>query len=332
MNAPFPYFGGKRTVAALVWARLGAPKQYIEPFCGSAALLLAAPQPASLEVIGDGSGFIANFWRAVKHQPGEVARWADYPVSHVDLGARHVWLMGQRDRLGAALQDPDWPGDAKIAGWWLWGQCCWIGSGWCEWNGQVPHAGNAGRGIQALGKIPHAGDAGRGIQALGQIPHAGDAGMGVEALLTSSGRAAWRWLHEVAARLERVRVVHGDWARCLNHHCGGEDTAVFLDPPYKGFEALYRAAPVAGEAEAWARENANLRVALCGLRGDYDLPGWDAVDWERKRPTYSGGETTDQECIWFSPACLPAVPTQGGLFDETPPAAKGAATSPRTGR
>ncbi len=41
MNSPFPYFGGKRTVAAAVWARLGSPAQYIEPFCGSAAVLLA---------------------------------------------------------------------------------------------------------------------------------------------------------------------------------------------------------------------------------------------------------------------------------------------------
>jgi site-specific DNA-adenine methylase len=68
--SPFPYFGGKRSVAADVWTRLGSPAQYIEPFCGSAAVLLAAPKPASLEVINDASGFIANFWRAVKHQYG----------------------------------------------------------------------------------------------------------------------------------------------------------------------------------------------------------------------------------------------------------------------
>jgi hypothetical protein len=22
--------------------------------------------------------------------------------------------------------------DVRIAGWWVWGQCLWIGSGWCE--------------------------------------------------------------------------------------------------------------------------------------------------------------------------------------------------------
>src|SRR5579872_3220874 len=150
--APFPYFGGKRSVAAEVWQRLGSPVQYIEPFCGSAAVLLAKPCPASLEVVCDASGFIANFWRAVKHRPAAVAEWADYLVSHIDLGARHVWLLAQRDRIAGDLQDADWPGDAKVAGWWLWGQCCWIGSGWCEWTGegcvpdQKPHASDAGMG------------------------------------------------------------------------------------------------------------------------------------------------------------------------------------------
>jgi DNA adenine methylase len=297
--SPFPYFGGKRTVAADVWRRLGSPAQYIEPFCGSAAVLLAAPRPAALEVVCDGSGFIANFWRAVKHQPAAVAEWADYPVSHIDLGARHGWLMAQRDRIGAEMQDPDWPGDAKVAGWWLWGQCCWIGSGWCDWFGQIPHAGNAGKGVQAIG----------------QIPHASNAGMGADALLTSCGRTAWAWLHRLADRLERVRVVHGDWTRCLNNHFGGDDTAVFLDPPYRAYERLYgTASPVADAVEAWARDNEHLRIALCGHRNDYSLTLWDAVEWSRGRLTYSGGNTTDSECVWYSPACLPATLTQERLF------------------
>jgi hypothetical protein len=315
MNSPFPYFGGTRTVAAAVWARLGSPAQYIEPFCGSAAVLLACPRPAALEVVCDGSGFIANFWRAVKHQPAAVAEWADYPVSHIDLGARHGWLMAQRDRIGAEMQDPDWPGDAKVAGWWLWGQCCWIGSGWCDWFGKIPHASDAGMGVQAIGQIPHASDAGMGVQAIGQIPHAGNAGMGADALLTSCGRTAWAWLHRIADRLERVRVVHGDWSRCLNNHFGGDDTAVFLDPPYRSYEALYgKAGAVADAVESWARENEHLRIALCGHRDDYKLAGWDAVEWSRGRLTYSGGQTTDSECVWYSPACLPATLTQERLF------------------
>lgn len=320
MKAPFPYFGGKSKIADTVWARLGSPRQYIEPFCGSAAILLSAPRPAALEVIGDSNGFIANFWRAVVHQHEAVAKWCDYPVSHVDLGARHVWLMQQRERIGSELQDPDWLGDAKVAGWWLWGQCSWIGSGWCEWEkeSKVPHVSDAGRGVQAIGQVPHVSGAGMGVQAIGKVPHVGNEGMG-EGMWTSCGRTALRWLGELAERLERVRVVHGSWDRCLNNHFGGDETAVFLDPPYDGYEDLYAAGPVAKAVEAWARDNAGLRVALCGHKGDYSLPGWEVVEWSRGRLTYSGGNTTDDECIWFSPACLKVATKQLDMFSEARP-------------
>ena len=275
LKAPFIWFGSKRTVVDDVWQRFGTPKQYLEPFCGSAAILLGAPTPASLEVVGDLNGFLANFWRAVKHQPDKVAEWADYPVSHIDLGARHRWLMEQRDRLGAELHDPNWLGDPKVAGWWLWGQCSWIGSGWCDWFGQIPHVSGPGRGSY-------------------------------DHLLTTGGKAAWVALHQLAARLDRVRIIHGEWTRCLNHYYGAEQTAVFLDPPYLAFEGLYGTGgtPVATAVCEWAREHAHLRVALCGHAGDYDLPGWEVMPWSRSSNTYGSDKTKDAECIWFSPACL----------------------------
>jgi hypothetical protein len=283
-RAPFPYFGGKRTVGSLVWQRLGSPTQYIEPFCGSAAVLLAAPRPASLEVIGDQNFYVANFWRCIKFLPADTYCWQDYPVSHVDLDARHRWLT-QPERcadLRGKLADPEWPGDPQIAGWWVWGLCAWIGSGWCERE----HVGNAGRGVQS------------------QVPHVSTAGQGVA-----------DWFAHLASRLERVRIVHGDWTRTLNHHYGGNETAVFLDPPYRAFERLYHAdaaVPVADEVAAWAAEHAHLRVALCGHRGDYDLPGWEVVEWSRAGNTYGGTGTKDEEAIWFSPPCAGAA--QGSLF------------------
>jgi hypothetical protein len=186
--------------------------------------------------------------------------------------------------------------------------------------GQVPHASNAGMGVQAIGQVPHASNAGRGVQAIGQVPHASDAGRDFDQLLTSSGRAAWQWLHKLAARLERVRVVHGDWSRCLNNHFGGDNTAVFLDPPYRAYEKLYGVAqPVADAVAQWARDNEHLKVALCGHKGDYDMPGWTAVEWSRGRLTYGGSKTTNAECVWYSPACRQIETAQSELFGSPPP-------------
>jgi len=131
--------------------------------------------------------------------------------------------------------------------------------------------------------------------------------------------SAASWLSSLADRLARVRIVHGDWSRCLNHHYGADETAVFLDPPYRAFEKLYSdngapSTPVADDVAAWAREHAHLRVALCGHRGDYAMPGWSAMEWSRGRLTYGGKNTTDAECIWFSPGCLPDVPAQTSIF------------------
>jgi hypothetical protein len=164
-----------------------------------------------------------------------------------------------------------------------------------------------------LGRCRTPATPGGGCRRLGRFGrrHAGSAGRGN--LLTSCGRSAWDWLHSLARRLERVRVVHGDWTRCLNNHFGGDDTAVFLDPPYRAYERLYGdVSPVADAVEKWAAQNAHLRVALCGHRGDYDLPGWDEVEWSRGRLTYSGSKTTDRECVWYSPACVKPEPS---LFD-----------------
>ena len=266
LKAPFPWFGGKRTIADDVWKRLGNPKQYIEPFCGSAAMLWAAPKRSSLEVICDQNFYVANFWRCLKFQAQAVYRWQDYPVSHVDLAARHRWLtdMKRTASLQQQLSDAEWPGDAQVAGWWVWGQCCWIGSGWCE----------------------------------SQIPHVSDAGRGVE-----------KWFLRLAKGLERCRVIHGDWSRCLNHHYGGKNTAIFFDPPYKGFERLYHGgsnAPLVANAVAeWCKANEySARIALCGHAGDYDLPGWQVLEWSRGRLTYGGSNTTADECVWFSPECI----------------------------
>lgn len=194
--APWPYFGGKSGAVRTVWAAFGVVDNYCEPFCGSAAMLLGAPDGKRVETINDADGYVANFWRAVSHDAEAVAEHADWPTNEADLFARHSWLVRQRaDLLDRLHADPEWY-DAKIAGWWCWGACNWIGTGWCSGSGPWIHdgerlvnarerseAGNAGRGINR--KLPHLGDAGQGINR--QLPHLGNAG---QAASTGSSRTS----------------------------------------------------------------------------------------------------------------------------------------------
>jgi hypothetical protein len=149
IDAPFPWFGGKRRVASLVWDALGDCPGYVEPFAGSLVVMLRRPHDPKVETVNDKDAYVANFWRAVQHDPEAVARFADWPVNETDLFARHLWLVNSgRERIAAMESDPDWY-DAKVAGWWVWGICAWIGSGWCSGKGpwQLPHLGDAGRGV-----------------------------------------------------------------------------------------------------------------------------------------------------------------------------------------
>lgn len=154
-KAPFPAFGGKSAVADLVWSRFGRIRnfigpsyngaatilEYYEPFANSIAMLLANPdydweagrwtvKHPPLETINDIDPYIANFWRAVTAEPDKVAHYANWPVHEVDLHARHRWLVAQVDFREQMKNDPDYY-DCKIAGWWVWGACLWIGGGWC---------------------------------------------------------------------------------------------------------------------------------------------------------------------------------------------------------
>lgn len=309
LDPPFPWPGGKRRIAPLVWEWLGNTVNYIEPFAGGLANLLYRPHPPQIETVNDLDGYICNFWRAVKHNPHEVARYADWPVSEIDLHARHHWLVYEagatlKDNL---LSDPEWH-DCRVAGWWLWGICQWIGSGWCKnphQTGRV-NVGRASRGINANlhQKRPNLANAGRGVVALKhQRPHLADAGLGVLAqsmpklngLRTASAMDLYGYMLALSERLRRVRVANGDWKRVLSpattYKIGV--TAIFLDPPYSAAAGrdpnLYNHddLEVAHEVRNWCLEwhqekwrgeviwegpryqHPKLRIALCGYEAEH---------------------------------------------------------------
>lgn len=299
LKAPFPYFGGKRRAVDLVWPCFGTVDNYVEPFCGSIAMLLGAPNEKRVETINDVNGFVVNFWRAIQSEPESVARWADWPVSEVDLEARHAWLVNRGERLRWALHDPDYY-DAKVAGWWVWGACSWIGSGWC------------------LGKGPWVSN-GVELSDRRQLPHVGDAGMG-EFIL--------EWFSSLSARLRDVRITCGDWSRVITPIVTTRHgkTAVFLDPPYDAdiTKGLYaQEGSVSTEVRKWCLENGSnpdLRIILCGYANEHDMPGWSIIDGKATNGGYgnsAGNQNHKRETLWLSPHCKITKPNENLTLSTT---------------
>jgi site-specific DNA-adenine methylase len=119
---PFAYWGGKHRPAEAVWSRFGDPSYYFEPFPGAGSVLLARPRPGKYEYLADGDANVANFWRAEKHAPDEVAQWADDPPSSINKTARLHYLESRRPQLVARLEaDPDYY-DTRLAGYYAYTQ------------------------------------------------------------------------------------------------------------------------------------------------------------------------------------------------------------------
>ena len=116
-----------------MWARLGKVGVFSEPFMGTGVMLMNSPYgPAPREVCCDLNAFIPNFYRSVKYDYQETARWADWPTLHHDLTAWHRWLLAWgAEHAHLVSEDPEYY-DPKVAGRWVWGQSSWIGHGWCD--------------------------------------------------------------------------------------------------------------------------------------------------------------------------------------------------------
>lgn len=305
LAAPFPYFGGKRRAAPAIWRELGDPGGYVEPFAGSAAVLLARPEVKGrrVETINDADGWLVNTWRAIQHSPADVARYAAGPVTEIDYHARLAWLQERRtsDLVSWLEGDPE-AHDPKAAAWWLYVAACGIGDPW----GPGPWRVIDGH----LRKLPHLGNAGKGVNRA--LPHLGDAGQGDhEARLGA-------YMARLADRLERVRITCGSWERVvkpsvLRSTSGGDGAiAIFLDPPYATSGDLYAESGdgIADAVRDWClTAPEQYRVILCGYDDEHDAllaHGWDVIDGKAGGGAgYSTNAANGRrERLWTSPACL----------------------------
>lgn len=291
IKSPYPYFGGKRSVAPIIWKGLGNISNYVEPFFGSLSVLLANPSPAKIETVNDIDHFLVNFWRSIIDNPQEVAKYADFPVSEAELHARHQYLLTEdvTKILSNISNDPN-VFDYKIAGYWIYGQCASIGNNWLH-----------PKGLKAL---PLLSSAGGGIHGLKYD-------LEKDFVLLQK-------------RLKRVRICCNDWSKIVapsitynNVGLGKNDiTGVFLDPPYefKGRDKVYKEeSNVFSDTYQWAIDNGDnpkLRIVLCGYDEGLTFPdGWLEYAWENQGGMANlgnnrGRDNAKKERIWFSPNCL----------------------------
>ena len=319
--APFPYFGGKRRAAPMIWDALGDPGGYVEPFAGSAAALLARPVVIGrrVETLNDADGWLVNAWRSIQLSWDAVAQHCEWPVTEIDYHARLAWLQARRDAdLVAWLEGDPEHHDAKAAAWWLYVCACGIGDPWGSgpWrvvDGHLRKSGDAGQGVNR--KLPHLGDGGQGVNR--KLPHLVDGGRGMKSVEAPPLRA---YMQALSVRLRDVRITCGDWKRVVTPSViratrGGDGSVgILLDPPYTTGGDVYGHvdADVSHAVRAWCRTaNASLRIVLCGFEDDHDAllaDGWRKV--QGKAGSGSGYSTDPKahkrERLWLSPACLGA--------------------------
>ena len=300
----FPYFGTKRLYADQVWRRFGNPDRYIEPFAGSIAVLLRRPQlPVGeyMEVIGDLSGKIANTWRAIQADPEAVAYHCTWPTIQQDQIARsramRRWFAKNEERI---KDDPDFF-DAKIAGWYVWGQSSTAG---CVYGDSDYHGPTLYQGGVNLRKTSYSHKS-----------------------LDNCLKLNIQKMKKICDRIHAVHVHCKSWEKVLSkniltNRSNMADCAVFLDPPYKLkqrankiYENEEQSDDVAVASYKWAIENGeNYRIAYCCHSNDFELPaGWEVEEREFLMEDRKNRGIV-KDWVMFSPSCL--KPDQGAmLFD-----------------
>lgn len=341
-KAPFPWFGGKRKAAPIIWQLLGDPAHYVEPFAGSLAVLLERPHPCNRsyysETVNDLDGFIVNVWRSIRNSPDLTAEACSWPVTEADKIARQVRLLEWRatNELEHLMGDPDWH-DPVMAGWWLYAVACQIGAFTADgpWvadpvTGRLIKQGRPGvrRGL------PHLGDNGRGVNHAGaREPGVSDDDHGFHPWTMPEIR---RWFAYLSARLRHVRIVNGDWQRVATR--GASHTipvrmskghaGIFLDPPYDTTEragSLYAhetdGDSIPAAVRAWCLNNGDdpkNRIVLAGYdteHAELEDHGWTVHEWFTAGYLTGGmgntggadheGHQQHRERLWASPHCAP---------------------------
>ena len=297
LKSPFPYFGGKSSIAYKVWQLIGNCDTYIQPFFGSGAVLLNRPvvQENNIQIVNDLDCHICNVWRSIKYKYEQVLYYFDNPINHVDLHARRNALIRQQTQLLNNLLQNETYCNPRLAAYWIWGTCCWIASGFLDGYTKIKD-----NDIGITAKIPQI------TVKKGLIAH----------------NNKQNFLRELQERLKNITVICGDWKRLFggNWQTSKGICGIFFDPPY-GFQSrqggLYKndSFSVANDVRKWCVQNGNknnYRIVLCGYGNQHDQLlkyGWKTFNWETNggygnQGNGNGRINAKLEKIWYNQNCI----------------------------
>jgi DNA adenine methylase len=101
-----PYFGGKSRLAGWIVGLMPEHRVYVEPFAGSAAVLLAKP-PSRHEILNDVDGNIVTFFRVLRDRPEDLER------------ACRLTPYARDEFAAADLADPSLDDLERARRWWI---------------------------------------------------------------------------------------------------------------------------------------------------------------------------------------------------------------------
>lgn len=115
MRPPIPYFGSKQTIAPWIASLLPPHEHYVEPYCGSLAVLMAK-SPSRMETVNDLDRALVTFWKMLRERPADLERacaltphsraeyqdCCDEPDADDEIEvARRLWVMLTQSRSAA---------------------------------------------------------------------------------------------------------------------------------------------------------------------------------------------------------------------------------------
>ena len=107
-KTPITYYGGKQKLVPEILPRIPDHNNYVEPFCGGAAIFFAK-QPSNIEVLNDTNRELINFYRVVQNDFSSLEKEIRITLHSRDLH-RKAWVI---------YHHPDMFSEVKRA-WALW--------------------------------------------------------------------------------------------------------------------------------------------------------------------------------------------------------------------